>query len=171
MEKIGTEPLPLEEADDMCPMVAAAVLNKKGYDIPIPRANCMMGVFNTIVNSALRRRGLYTAIYEGPRLAAGKMKLVKKLNDGILLMQSRSNSNIFHFIAFIVDGQQVRFYDPDAGQLDVYRLKNNASATNFDDDFVELFPDYQIVQIQMIEPVQGGKRKRKTRRKTRKHRR
>jgi hypothetical protein len=170
MERIGTEELPFEQ-DSMCPMIAAAVLNKKGYEIPIPRANCMMGVFNELIGSALRRRGLHMELYEGLRLAAGKMKLVNKQNDGVLLMRSRSNPKVFHFIAFIVSGTELRFYDAEAGQLDVYRLKKIASATDFDDDFVELFPDYQIVQVQMIEPVQGGKRKRKTRRKTRKHRR
>lgn len=171
MERIGNEPLPLDEVDDMCPMVAAAVLNKKGYEIPIPKANCMMGVFNSIVTSSLHRKGFVMKLYEGTTLAVGKLRLVGKKNDGVLLLRSRSNPKVFHFIAFIVDGPQLQFYDPDAGQLDVYRLKNGAIATDFDEDFVELFPDYVIVQVSIIERMQGGKRKRKTRRKTRKHRR
>jgi hypothetical protein len=171
MEKIGNEPLPIEEQNNMCPMIAAAVLNRKGYEIPIPRANCMMGVFNEFVNSALRRKGLQTVIYEASNLAVGKLRLVNKKNDGILLMRSRANPKIFHFIAFIVDSVQLRFYDAEEGKMDVYRLKNNASATDFDEDFIELFPDYTIVQVLLIQPIQGGKRKRKTRRKTRKHRR
>jgi len=156
MEKVGNEPLPIADQDDMCPMIAAAVLNKKGYEIPIPKANCMMGIFREFVNSALKRKGLQSVIYEGVRLAAGKLILVKKQNDGILLMQSRSNPKIFHFIAFIFIGNELRFYDPNAGQLDVYRLKNNASATDFDEDFVQLFPDYQIIQISFIQQMQGG---------------
>ena len=174
MEKVGNEPLPIEEQNDMCPMIAAAVLNKKGYNITIPKANCMMAVFNGFVVSALRRKGLHIKLYEGPDLAMGKIRLVTKKNDGILLLKSRSNPSIFHFIAFIVTGTELKFYDPEAGQLDVYRLKSNASPTDFDDDFIKLFPDYQIVQIQMIEPNAGGRRTRKTkksRRKTRKHRR
>jgi hypothetical protein len=158
MEKIGNEPLPIADENDMCPMIAAAVLNKKGYEIPIPKANCMMGIFREFVNSALKRKGLQSVIYEGVNLAAGKLVLVKKQYDGILLMQSRSNPKIFHFIAFIVIGNELRFYDPHAGQLDVYRLKNNASATDFDEDFAELFPDYQIIQISLIQEMQGGKR-------------
>lgn len=169
MEKIGNEPLPIEEQNNMCPMIAAVVLNRKGYDIPIPKANCMMGVFNEFVNSALRRKGLRTVIYEEPTLAVGKLRLVNKKNDGILLMRSQANPRIFHFIAFIVDKGQLLFYDAEEGKLNIYRLKNGASATDFDDDFIELFPDYRIVQVLLIQPIQGGKRK--TRRKTRKHRR
>ena len=171
MEKLGNERLPLEEENDMCPMIAAAVLNKKGYEIPIPRANCMMGVFNSIVTSALQRKGFYMRLYEENSLTVGKLRLVGKKNDGVLLMRSRSNPKVFHFIAFIVEGQQLKFYDAENGKLDVYRLKNKASATDFDDDFIELFPDYVIVQVSIIEQMQGGKRKRKTRRRTRKHRR
>lgn len=168
MERIGNEPLPLEEQNDMCPMIAAAVLNKKGYEIPIPKANCMMGVFNSIVTSALQRKGFYMRLYEGNTLAVGKLRLVGKKNDGVLLMRSRSNPKVFHFIAFIVDGLQLKFYDAENARLDVYRLKNRAIATDFDEDFVELFPDYQIVQVSLIEPIQAGKRRRKTIRKTRK---
>ena len=64
-----------------------------------------------------------------------------------------------------------RFYDPENGKMYVYRLKNNASATDFNEDFIELFPDYNIVQVALIEAIRGGKRRRKTRRKTRKQRR
>jgi hypothetical protein len=169
MERIGNEPLPLEEQNDMCPMIAAAVLNKKGYEIPIPKANCMMGAFNSIVTSALHRKGFVMKLYEGTTLAVGKLRLVGKKNDGVLLMRSRSKPKVFHFIAFIVDGPQLKFYDAENAKLDVYRLKNGAIATDFDEDFVGLFPDYQIVQVSIIEGMQGGKRKRKTRRRTRKH--
>jgi hypothetical protein len=170
MERIGTEELPFEQ-DSMCPMIAAAVLNKKGYGIPIPKANCMMGAFNGIVESTLRQHGLHLQLYEGYQLTTGKLRLVKKKNDGVLLMRSRSNPSVFHFIAFIVSENELRLYDAENGKMDVYRLKNNASATDFDDDFIEMFPDYVIVQVQLIEPSAGGKRKRKTRCKTRKHRR
>jgi hypothetical protein len=171
MEKIGNEPLPLAEQNDMCPMIAAAVLNKNGYEIPIPRANCMMGSFNVIVDTALRRKGLHLSMYEGTNLTVAKLRLVAKRNDGILLMRSRSNPKVFHFIAFVRVQGELRFYDPEAGKLDVYRLKSKATATEFDDDFIDLFPDYQIIQISLVDQVQGGKRRRKTRRKTRKHRR
>jgi hypothetical protein len=170
MEKKGEEPLPITEQDDMCPMIAASVLNRKGYDIPIPRANCMMGVFNELIRSALTRKGLYMRFYEGANLAAGKIRLVTKKNDGLLLLRSKKNPNIFHFIAFIVTGSDLKFYDAENGNLNVYILKNNASATDFDEDFIDLFPDYQIVQVSIIEPIQGGKRKRrKTRRRKTSH--
>jgi len=172
MEKIREEPLPIPERDNMCPQIAAAVLNKKGYEIPITKPNCAYGSFIGFVESALTRRGLRLVAYEGPiRLAVGKLRLVNKRNDGVLLMRSRSNPRIFHFIAFIVVDGILLFYDADNGKMDVYRLKNNASATDFDEDFIELFPDYQVVQVALIESVIGGKRKRKTRRKTRKQRR
>jgi hypothetical protein len=158
MERIGDEPLPLEEQNNMCPMIAAAVLNKKGYEIIIPKANCIIGVFNEFVGSALRRKGLHMKLYEGTNLAMGKIRLVTKKSDGILLLKSRSDPEIFHFIAFIVVGEDLKFYDAENGKLVVYRLKNNASATDFDDDFIQLFPDYQIANISFIEQMSGGKR-------------
>jgi hypothetical protein len=158
MERIGDEPLPLEEQNNMCPMIAAAVLNKKGYQIIIPKANCRMGVFNEFVGSALRRKGLHMKLYEGTNLAMGKIRLVTKKSDGILLLKSRSDSEIFHFIAFIVVGEDLKFYDAENGKLIVYRLKNNASATDFDDDFIQLFPDYQLANISFIEQMSGGMR-------------
>ena len=162
--------LPVPEMDSMCPMVAAAVLNRKGYGFPIPQANCRFGAFQLMIDSTLMQKGLRLNMYEGGNLAIGKIKLVKKASDGVLLMQGRSDG-IFHFIAFIVVNNQLRFYDPENGKMYVYRLKNNASATDFNEDFIELFPDYNIVQVALIEAIRGGKRRRKTRRKTRKQRR
>jgi hypothetical protein len=158
MERIGDEPLPLEEQNNMCPMIAAAVLNKKGYEIIIPKANCIIGVFNEFVGSALRRKGLHMKLYEGTNLAMGKIRLVTKKSDGILLLKSRSDPEIFHFIAFIVVGEDLKFYDAENGKLVVYKLKINASATDFDDDFIQLFPDYQLANISFIEQIQGGMR-------------
>jgi len=174
MQKAGIEPLPFEQ-DNMCPMIAAAVLNKKGYGIPIPQANCRMAIFYGLIHGALGPFGLHMQLYEGEKLVTGKMKLVRKQNDGLLLLRNRKNPNIFHFIAFIVQGSELTFYDPEAGNLHLYRLKDHATANDFDDDFRQLFPEEEIVQVSLFEPNAGGKRRtrknKKSRRKTRKHRR
>jgi hypothetical protein len=158
MEKLISEALPLPEQNAMCPMIAVAVLNRKGYQIPIPQANCRMAIFFMNLEMAVGHQGRQLLLFQDFEVTNAKLRLVKKNNDGVLLLRSKSNPNKFHFIAFIVTGGKLQFYEPDAGKLDVYRLKNNASATDFDDDFSKFFPDYKIVQVYIIEPsqMQGG---------------
>lgn len=158
MQKAGIEPLPFEQ-DNMCPMIAAYVLNrKKGYGIPMPQPNCMMAMFYGHIHGALGHFGLHMQLYEDEKLVTGKMKLVRKQNDGLLLLRSKSNPNIFHFIAFIVQGSELTFYDPEGGNLNLYRLKDHATAMDFDNDFRQFFPNEEIVQVSLFEPNGGGMR-------------
>jgi hypothetical protein len=182
MDKITSQPFPpgIREERGICGKVAAFVLNKKGYNIPIPsNPACSFALFRTFLESALTKEnsGNTLQFEEGVQLMAGKLKLVMKKNDGILLMVNKSDPNKLHFIAFIVENGQLQLYNANNGQLDVYRLRETATATEFDESFSQFFPQYEIVNITfIIRPGMGGRRrktlKRKTRRrKTRKSRR
>lgn len=161
MEKQSTIPLPIAEEDDMCPKVAMYVLRKKYPNLPDTRSNCPLGQFILFVNYGLRQYNLGLKIYEKPLdMASAKLKLVTKKYDGVLLLRDKTKPEVFHFIAFIVQNNEVLFYDADEGRLITYRLKQGATPYDFEASFSAFFPEYNIVQIDLIEPsrMQGGKR-------------
>jgi hypothetical protein len=172
MEKAGLEPLPIPELPDMCPQVAVQTLNRHGYNIGMPKPNTMFGMFEKIVQQALIPMELRLVNYGGSdRLAGAKIKIIRKDSDGVLLLQDKLNPNILHFIAFISDNKKTFFYDPVEGRLEVFKIKDLVrSVTEFDEDIINLFPEYNLVQISFIEPNYGGRRRktRKSRRKMRK---
>jgi hypothetical protein len=61
------------------------------------------------------------------------------------------------------------FYEAEDNRLIAYNLKQGATPYDLDASFSVFFSEYDIVQIDLIEPVQGG-RKRKTRKHKRKQR-
>jgi hypothetical protein len=171
MQREGLEPLPIPEVADMCPLIAASILNRHGYEIPTPKANCLLGLFFDSIYYALLRKNRKLVMYEGTqRLSGAKLKIIRKDSDGILLLQNKLNPNIMHFIAFISDNKKTFFYDPVDGRLEVFKIKDIVSSvTEFDEDLERLFPEYNLVQISFIEPIAGGRRKtRKPKRKVKK---
>jgi len=164
MQREGLEPLPIPEVADMCPLIAASILNRHGYEIPTPKANCLLSLFFDSIYYALLRKNRKLVMYEGKqRLSGAKLKIIRKDSDGILLLQNKLNPNIMHFIAFISDNKKTFFYDPVDGRLEVYKIKDMVSSvTEFDEDLERLFPEYKLVQISFIEPYHGARR-RKTR--------
>jgi hypothetical protein len=170
MEKQNTIPLPIAEEDDMCPKVAMFVLRKKYPNLPDTRSNCPLGQFVLFVNSGLREYNLGLKIYENPLdMATAKLKLVTKKYDGVLLLRNKTKPEVFHFVAFIVQNNVLTFYEAEDNRLIAYNLKQGATPYDLDASFSVFFSEYDIVQIDLIEPVQGG-RKRKTRKHKRKQR-
>jgi hypothetical protein len=172
MDKLQPIRLPIEEANGMCAKIAATVLNWKGYEIPIPSLNCIYASFVTPLQTVLARKNKHLEFYQGTKLNEGMAKLVKGENDGFLYLSVNSNPHINHYIAFIVESTGLNFYDANDGLLDVYRLRQGAMYTDFNRDLHKFLSNYELQQVVLIVPNAGGKRKRrKTRRKTRKHRR
>jgi hypothetical protein len=172
MDKLQSEVLPIPEENGMCPKIAASVLNRKGYGINMPKAYCLYAVFVSGLQTALARQNKHLAIYEGNELIKGLSQLVKGQNDGFLYLSEYANPAINHYIPFIVEYNELNFYDAHDARLNVYRLRKGSNFADFSNDFHALFPMYQIQQVSLIVPNAGGKRKRrKTKRKTRKQRR
>lgn len=172
MDKLQSEVLPIPEENGMCPKIAASVLNRKGYAINMPNANCLYATFVSGLQTVLAGKNRHVNFYEGLKLNQGIARLVKGENDGFLYLSVKSNPAINHYIPFIVEYNGLNFYDADDGRLNAYRLRKGSNFADFSNDFHTLFPNYVLEQVALIDQNAGGKRKRrKTRRKTRKHRR
>ena len=171
MDQPKKEPLPIPEENGMCGKIAATVLNKKGYNIPVPsKPGCLFASFFVFVQNGITNlnNGTTTIVAEGDKLPAAKQQLARKTNDGVVLMEDKSNRKVNHFIPFIVEKGILNFYDADNGYMNVYRVEPTANAVDIDTSFDQYFPQYKVVSILFIVPPSGGRKTRRRKRKTRK---
>jgi hypothetical protein len=171
MDEPRKETLPFPEENGMCGKFAAAILNKKGYNIPVPTVSaCLFPLFATFVQIGINRlqNGTTVLLLEDAKLPAGKQKLALKKNDGVVLMEKKADKKTNHFIPFIVENGVLNFYNAFNGYSDVYRVDPTADASDIDMSFEKFFPTYVVVAILFIVPPSGGRRTRRRKRRTRK---
>ena len=169
MEYAGVETLPIREKNDMCPNIAIHTLNRKGYLIPYVAENYPLRELKSTINSYLAAKGLSLRTYTGATSAI--LNLLVRRTDGFLVLEN-SRTGGAHVIAFIFVNNTLFFYDAEKGQLNIYKclVQETPNAELFSRTFVKYFPQYSILESNLIQRVVGGRRKTR-KRKTRKHRR
>ena len=160
----------MREKNDMCPNIAIHTLNRKGYLIPYVAENYPLPEFKSTINSFLATRKLTLKTYAGATSAI--LNLLARRTDGFLVLDN-SRTGGSHVIAFTFVNGTLFFYDGEKGQLNIYKhvVQDTPNAQLFSTTFVKYFPQYSIAEVNLIQPIGGGKRKTRKRRKTRKHRR